>query len=65
MYPEVFRRFATVRPRIASAMSALPTPAFFYGMRPARKFPSKIEAGKTLFIKLVNIGVDDEGKRDR
>ena len=42
----------------------LPTPSFFYGLRPGEEIAVNIEAGKTLFIKLVNIGLpDDAGKR--
>jgi pyruvate carboxylase len=45
-------------------LSALPTPAFFYGMKPGQEISVEIESGKTLFIRLVNIGaVDAEGKR--
>jgi pyruvate carboxylase len=42
----------------------LPTPAFFYGMKAGQEISVEIEPGKTLFIRLVNIGaVDAEGKR--
>jgi pyruvate carboxylase len=45
-------------------LSVLPTPAFFYGMKPGQEVSVEIESGKTLFIRLVNIGaVDAEGKR--
>jgi len=63
MYPEVFAEFAK---KVAANgdLSTLPTPAFFYGMKPGQEISVEIEPGKTLFIRLVNIGaVDAEGKR--
>jgi pyruvate carboxylase len=63
MYPEVFAEFARFE-REYSDVSVLPTPAFFYGLRPGEEITVNIEAGKTLFIKLVNIGLPDkDGKR--
>jgi pyruvate carboxylase len=63
MYPEVFAAFAKVE-RDHGDLSVLPTPAFFYGMKPGQEVSVEIESGKTLFIRLVNIGaVDAEGKR--
>jgi len=63
MYPEVFAEFARFE-REYSDVSVLPTPAFFYGLRPGEEISVNIEAGKTLFIKLVNIGMPDkDGKR--
>jgi pyruvate carboxylase len=63
MYPEVFAEFARFD-REYSDVSVLPTPAFFYGLTPGEEVAVNIEAGKTLFIKLVNIGIPDkEGKR--
>ncbi len=63
MYPEVFAAFAKVE-RDHGDLSVLPTPAFFYGMKPGQEIAIEIESGKTLFIRLVNVGaVDAEGKR--
>jgi len=63
MYPEVFAAFAKME-RDSGDLSVLPTPAFFYGMKIGQEVSVEIEAGKTLFIRLVNIGaVDAEGKR--
>jgi pyruvate carboxylase len=63
MYPQVFLDFARVA-REHSDLSVLPTPAFFYGLRPGEEISVDIEAGKTLFIKLINIGApDNEGCR--
>jgi pyruvate carboxylase len=63
MYPEVFADYAK---KVAANgdLSVLPTPAFFYGMKPGQEISLDIEPGKTLFIRMVNIGaVDPEGKR--
>jgi pyruvate carboxylase len=63
MYPEVFAEFAK-KVGVHGDLSVLPTPAFFYGMKIGQEVSVEIEAGKTLFIRLVNIGaVDAEGKR--
>ena len=63
MYPDVFAGFAKFT-REHGDLSALPTPAFFYGMKAGQEITVEIESGKTLFIRLVNIGaVDAEGKR--
>ncbi|HNQ72378.1 MAG TPA: pyruvate carboxylase [Verrucomicrobiota bacterium] len=63
MYPEVFTEFAR-KVNASSDVSVLPTPAFFYGMKPGQEIAVEIEPGKTLFIRLVNIGaVDPEGRR--
>jgi pyruvate carboxylase len=63
MYPEVFAGYAKFT-RENGDLSALPTPAFFYGMKVGQEISVEIEPGKTLFIRLVNIGaVDAEGKR--
>ena len=63
MYPDVFAAFAKNESSFGS-LSALPTPAFFYGMKPGQEISVEIEPGKTLFIRMVNIGaVDAEGKR--
>jgi pyruvate carboxylase len=55
-WPEVLRDFGDV--------SVLPTPAFFYGLKPGEEISVSIEEGKVLFIKLINIGAPDkEGRR--
>ncbi|MFM8469687.1 MAG: pyruvate carboxylase, partial [Limisphaerales bacterium] len=60
--PEVFADFATVQ-RDVGDVSVLPTPAFFYGLKPDEEVSVSIEEGKTLFIKLVNIGAPDKDGR--
>ncbi len=63
MYPEVFTEFARFA-RDYADVSVLPTPAFFYGLKPDEEISVNIEEGKTLIIKLINVGpVDIEGKR--
>lgn len=62
MYPEVFSDFAKVQ-RDFGDVSVLPTPAFFYGLKPDEEVSVSIEEGKTLFIKLVNIGAPDKDGR--
>jgi len=63
MYPAVFADFAKFSQSFGE-VSALPTPAFFYGLAPGEEISVSIEEGKVLFIKLINIGASDkEGKR--
>jgi len=63
MYPEVFAEFSRYV-RDYSDLSVLPTPAFFYGLKTSEEISVDIEEGKTLFIRLINIGaVDAEGRR--
>ena len=63
MYPGVFADFAKFQ-REFSDVSAMPTPAFFYGLQPGEEISVPIEEGKVLFIKLINVGTPDkEGRR--
>jgi len=63
MYPEVFMAYAKVESNYGD-LSVLPTPAFFYGMKPGDEITVDLEAGKTLFISLMNVRpVDAEGRR--
>ena len=63
MYPSVFADFAKFQ-REFGDVSPLPTPAFFYGLKPGEEISVSIEEGKVLFIKLINIGAPDkEGRR--
>ncbi|HAV65455.1 MAG TPA: pyruvate carboxylase, partial [Verrucomicrobiales bacterium] len=63
MYPQVFADFMKIR-REHGDLANLPTPAFFYGLRTGEEISVDIEEGKTLFIKLLQMGdVDEEGKR--
>jgi pyruvate carboxylase len=63
MYPEVFAEFAKFM-RDYSDVSVLPTPAFFYGLKPGEEISVDIEEGKTLFIKFIHLAdVDKDGRR--
>ena len=63
MYPEVFAEFAKFS-RDYSDVSVLPTPAFFYGLKPGEEISVAIEEGKTLFVKLINVApADKDGRR--
>jgi len=63
MYPTVFSEFAKFE-REFGDVSALPTPAFFYGLKLGEEISVSIEEGKVLFIKLINVGAPDkEGRR--
>lgn len=63
MYPEVFAEFSKFV-RDYGDVSVLPTPSFFYGLKPGEEITVDIEEGKTLFIKLINIGAaDKDGRR--
>ena len=63
MYPDVFAAFSKFE-REFGDVSVLPTPSFFYGLKPGEEVAVEIEQGKTLFIKLVNLGAaDKDGRR--
>jgi pyruvate carboxylase len=59
MYPDVFAAFTKFE-REYGDVSVLPTPAFFYGLKAGQEVAVEIEQGKTLFIKLINIGEPDK-----
>jgi pyruvate carboxylase len=62
MYPEVFAEFAKFK-REYGDVSVLPTSPFFYGLKPREEISVDIEEGKTLFIRLVNVGAPDKDGR--
>ncbi len=62
MYPEVFAEYAKFA-REYGNVSVLPTPAFFYGLKLDEEIAVDIEQGKTLFLKLINIGAPDKDGR--
>jgi pyruvate carboxylase len=63
MYPQVFAEFERQRQQYGD-LSVLPTPAYFYGLRPGEEISVSIEPGKTLIIRLVNVSeADKEGRR--
>ena len=55
LYPDVFSQYETFRQSYGD-VSVLPTPAFFYGLRPEEEITVEIEPGKTLIIRLLTIG---------
>lgn len=63
MYPQVFADFMTFKNRYDD-LSALPTPAFFYGLHIGEEIEIEIDPGKILIIKLISIGeADTAGRR--
>jgi pyruvate carboxylase len=55
LYPEVFLKFDKIRQEFAD-VSVLPTPVFFYGLKPDQEVTVSIEAGKTLVIRFLATG---------
>ena len=55
LYPEVFAQYDRFR-RTYSDVSVLPTPAFFYGLKPGDEITAEIESGKALIIKFLAVG---------
>ena len=63
MYPDVYKDLQ-ISLQTYSKLSALPTPAFFYGVNIGQEISVQIGPGKTLFIKLISIGEPDlSGRR--
>jgi pyruvate carboxylase len=55
MYPKVFTDYAADRRRY-SDVAILPTPVFFYGMRPGQEVNIDLERGKMLIVRYVTQG---------
>ena len=55
MYPKVFAEFCAVYAKYGP-VSTLPTPVFFYGMKPAGEITVEIERGKAIVIQLTAVG---------
>lgn len=63
MYPDVFLKFADFR-KTYGDVSALPTPAYYYSLRDKEEINVRLEEGKTLFIRLLNLtDPDQNGQR--
>ncbi|MGF7006365.1 pyruvate carboxylase [Aminobacter sp. BE322] len=61
MYPKVFTDFAGAQ-ETYGPVSVLPTPTYFYGMKPEDEVFVDIEKGKTLVIRCLAVGdVDEKG----
>jgi pyruvate carboxylase len=52
LYPEVYQKFDAFR-QSYSDVSVLPTPAFFYGLKPGEEITIDIEHGKTMIVKFL------------
>jgi pyruvate carboxylase len=63
MYPQVFKDLINYINEYGHAR-VLPTPAFFYGLKPGEEISVEIEEGKILIIKLIYVSEPDaEGMR--
>ncbi|MFD0916576.1 pyruvate carboxylase [Pseudahrensia aquimaris] len=63
MYPKVFTDYALAQ-RAYGPMSALPTPIYFYGMKPGDEARVEIDQGKVLIIHCLAISdMDDQGMK--
>lgn len=62
MYPQVFADFSKQQKEY-SDLSVLPTPTFFYGLKNMEEITATIEEGKTLIIRLINVGAPDKDGR--
>lgn len=63
LYPKVFEDYA-VHQRTYADVSKLPTPVFFYGLKPQEEVSVQISRGKSLVIRLLAVGdVDEHGMR--
>jgi pyruvate carboxylase len=62
MYPKVFTEFAHTVRRYGPVW-VMPTPVFFYGMKPGEEITVEIERGKVLVIQLTAIGETHEDGR--
>ena len=59
MYPQVFQDYLAFRTKNGD-VSVLPTTAYFHGLAVGEEISIEIEEGKTLFVKLLNVGEPDE-----
>ena len=62
MYPQVFADFSKHLTQY-SDVSAVPTGAFFYGLRRGEEISVEIESGKALVIRLVQVSEPDKDGR--
>ena len=59
MYPKVFEDLIKFVNKYGHAR-ALPTPAFFYGLKPGEEISVEIQKGKTLIVKLIYVSEPNE-----
>ncbi len=63
LYPRVFEKFAA-HLKTFSAVSTLPTPIYFHGLKPQEEIAVEIERGKTLVIRLLAVSdIDEKGEQ--
>ena len=53
--PRLYLKYDHFRQTYADA-SVLPTPAFFYGLKPGEEITVEIESGKTMIVKFLTVG---------
>ncbi|MBE1236801.1 pyruvate carboxylase [Phaeovibrio sulfidiphilus] len=62
MYPKVFIDYVKTQ-KTNGPVSTLPTPVFFYGMKPGQEISVELETGKTIVVSCLGVGeVDEEGQ---
>ncbi|HMQ58891.1 MAG TPA: biotin/lipoyl-binding protein, partial [Rhizobiaceae bacterium] len=59
MYPQVFSDFAAAQD-LYGPVSVLPTPVYFYGLKPEEEVYVDLEKGKTLVVRCLALGETDE-----
>ncbi len=59
MYPKVFTEYARAR-ELYGPTSVLPTPIYFYGMKPGEEAMVELERGKTMVIRCLAKGEPDD-----
>jgi pyruvate carboxylase len=63
MYPQVFKDLVKTIDKFGHPR-VLPTPAFFYGLKPGEEISVEIEEGKTLIVKLIYVSdPNEDGQR--
>lgn len=63
LYPKVFEEFVAHSDAFGD-VSVIPSPAFFFGMKPGQEVRVEIAQGKKLIVEFEYVGeADDEGKR--
>ena len=63
LYPKVYRNYHDFRERYGEVRN-LPTPAFFYGLKPNEEIMAEIGPGKKILIKYLNsTEADEQGNR--
>jgi hypothetical protein len=61
MYPKVFTEFARVT-ETYGPVGVLPTPVYFYGLKPEDEIAIELEKGKTLIVRCLGRADPDEDR---